>query len=175
MAGYETTASTLAFLTHSLAVHPGIQERLRQEILEVVGDSDTVTYDHLSQMEYLDCCVNETLRMYPPAVRTERQCNTTWTYNGVTVEKGDIVAIPIYAIHHDPAYWPDPEQFNPDSGIIEHFDYLGFAYFDIKVMMASTLPKFRFERSSRTEEPLTFETIGLLRAKNGLWVNVEKL
>lgn len=37
-AGYETTATTLAWLAHSLAVNPDVQEKLHDEIVSVVGD-----------------------------------------------------------------------------------------------------------------------------------------
>ena len=37
-AGFETTASTLQFLTYSLATNPAVQEKLYTEIMEVVGD-----------------------------------------------------------------------------------------------------------------------------------------
>lgn len=43
---------------------------------------------------------------------------TTKDYNvpnsNYTLPKGTKVWIPIHAIHHDPEYYPNPEQFNPD-------------------------------------------------------------
>ena len=38
LAGYDTTSGTLSFLLYNLAVHPDIQEKLAQEIEDVVGD-----------------------------------------------------------------------------------------------------------------------------------------
>ena len=38
LAGYDTTSGTLSFLLYNLAVHPEIQEKLAQEIEDVVGD-----------------------------------------------------------------------------------------------------------------------------------------
>ena len=38
LAGYETTASTLSFMAHSLSLNPDIQKKLCQEIKDVLGD-----------------------------------------------------------------------------------------------------------------------------------------
>ncbi|XP_055351556.1 cytochrome P450 3A24-like [Paramacrobiotus metropolitanus] len=193
LAGYETTATTLSFLTYCLTANPEIQERLREEIENVMGDREVPTYDIIAKMEYLDCCINETLRIYPPLARTERMCNETWTHKGLTVEKGSVVAIPIYAIHHDPEYWPDPETYNPDRFSHENkhnikpytFQTFGqgprncvgmrFAYYEIKLVMVNILRKFRFVPCSKTEIPLQITDVGFLRAKNGVWVKLEKL
>jgi cytochrome P450 len=41
----------------------------------------------------------------------------TTTINGVTIPKGMLIAIPIYAIQNDPEYWPQPKKFDPDRYI----------------------------------------------------------
>ncbi|XP_055345482.1 cytochrome P450 3A24-like isoform X2 [Paramacrobiotus metropolitanus] len=193
LAGYDTTASALSFLTYCLTVNPDIQERLRDEIDSVMSDREVATYDLIAKMEYLDCCINEALRMYPPVVRTERECNETWTYKGMTIDKGTVVAVPIYAIHHDPENWPDPERYDPDrfSRDSKHkikpftFETFGqgprncvgmrFAYYEIKLVMVSVLRKYRFVPSSKTEIPLQLTDMSFLRAKNGIWVKLEKI
>ena len=38
IAGYETTATSIAFLLYNLAMNPGIQEKLHEEIINVAGD-----------------------------------------------------------------------------------------------------------------------------------------
>ena len=48
------------------------------------------------------------------------------------MEEGTKILIPVYAIHHDPEYYPDPERFDPDRFTEEnkvsrdHFTYLPF-------------------------------------------------
>ena len=47
-----------------------------------------------------------------------RQANREATINGVVIKKGVTIDIPIYAIHHDPKKWADPDKFDPGR-----FDY----------------------------------------------------
>ncbi len=43
-----------------------------------------------------------------------RYCQKSTVLNGVTVPKGVIVDVPVYTIHKDPRYWPNPEVFDPE-------------------------------------------------------------
>ena len=74
----------------------------------------TPTYNAITQMEYLDMVVNESLRLFPPGGRIERVCKKTVELNGVTIPKGMVVMIPAYVLHRDLAYWPEPEEFRPE-------------------------------------------------------------
>ena len=66
LAGRDTTASALTFAIYRLAEHPDILQRLRQEILDVVGSSRRPSYEDIRNMKYLRAVINETLRLYPP-------------------------------------------------------------------------------------------------------------
>lgn len=56
--GYETTSSTMSFLLHQLALHDDVQRKVREEIKAGIKKHGGVTYDALTQMTYLDCCIN---------------------------------------------------------------------------------------------------------------------
>lgn len=71
-------------------------------------------YDDLMQLEYLDMVVNESMRLYPILNRLERVAKTSVEINGVTIPRGTVVAIPVYVLQHDKAYWPEPEVFKPE-------------------------------------------------------------
>ena len=58
--------------------------------------------------------VNETLRMFPIAVRLERFCKKDVEIHGVSIPKGTIVTVPISVLHKDPQLWPEPEEFRPE-------------------------------------------------------------
>ncbi|PNF23402.1 Cytochrome P450 9e2 [Cryptotermes secundus] len=79
--------------------------------------------------------VTETLRIYPPIGILERRCVQTYTLPAephYTLNPGDFVYIPVYALHHDPDYFPDPEKFDPErfsdenKGSIKACTYLPF-------------------------------------------------
>nr|CAD7439917.1 unnamed protein product [Timema bartmani] len=58
----------------------------------------------------------ETLRKYHPDVMLNRVCSKSYTIPGteVRIERGTQVIIPVYALNHDPQYFPDPERFYPE-------------------------------------------------------------
>ncbi|CAF1359364.1 unnamed protein product [Rotaria sordida] len=113
MAGYETTSTLLSFFFYVMAIYPDIQEKIYAEIQQQLG-SDEITYDKIHQLVYLDMVINETLRMYPPVLRLERIASTSYDLGEYHIPKGSIIGVPIYAIHHDPAFWSDPEEFIPE-------------------------------------------------------------
>jgi cytochrome P450 family 6 len=62
----------------------------------------------------------EILRRYPVLPFLDRMCSSDYTLPSasenrtVILPKGTGVFIPIYALHNDPQYYPDPEKFDPE-------------------------------------------------------------
>ncbi|GBM94671.1 Cytochrome P450 3A13 [Araneus ventricosus] len=172
IAGYEGVSSVLAFTTYLLALHPDIQERVHEELVEAVKQSNgELTYETLQSVRYLDNVISETLRLYPPAIRSERQAFEDYELGdtGITIPKGTIVTIPIYAMHRDPEVFPDPEKFDPDRWSVEErekrdqFAYLPFgagprncvamrfALIELKVCLAYTILNFKISKCPQTK------------------------
>lgn len=83
------------------------------------GFQAEIDYDSVMNMDYLDAALNESLRLFPIALRLERVCKKTVEINGIIIPKDTVVMVPIYALHRDPEYWTDPETFNPERyGVI---------------------------------------------------------
>ncbi|KAF7373956.1 hypothetical protein MSAN_00608100 [Mycena sanguinolenta] len=108
---------TLTFAGYMLAEHPEIADRLRKEILDVVGSSRMPTYDDVRVMKYLRAFINETLRLYPPVpfdVRTSKNA-TIWP----AVKPGDkpLYVTPntsVFLMHRRTDLWgPDALKFDP--------------------------------------------------------------
>jgi cytochrome P450 family 6 len=57
-----------------------------------------------------------TLQKYPPVPTLNRDCTKDYKIPGtdVVLEKGMPTFIPVYALHHDPKYYPEPERFDPE-------------------------------------------------------------
>ncbi|KZT73906.1 cytochrome P450 [Daedalea quercina L-15889] len=64
-AAMDTTSNALSRILHMLALHPDVQEKLRQELLGA-GAAGGMEYDELNRLPFLDCICRETLRVYPP-------------------------------------------------------------------------------------------------------------
>lgn len=106
-AGFQSTASTLAFSAYYLARHPEIQAKLRQEIVgATMSREKSSTNDFVNGLDYLDRVIAEVLRLTPIEFVTVRQCNESCDIEGVYFPSGVTVFIPTYAVHHDPALWP---------------------------------------------------------------------
>lgn len=120
LAGFETSSTVLSFLVYELAKNQEVQEKLYIEIREtnVKLDGKKLTYDIMQKMRYMDQVISEGLRMWPPGANTDRMCAKDYEYDDGTnrfrIEKGMVLSIPIYALHHDPLYFPNPSQFDPD-------------------------------------------------------------
>lgn len=120
LGGFETSSNLLTFASYELMVNTDIQQKLYDEIIETEAtlDGKRITYDILQKMKYMDQVMCESLRKWPPAVRTDRVCSKNYVYDDgklkFMVEKGKVIFIPLYGLHHDPKYFPEPDKFDPE-------------------------------------------------------------
>ncbi|XP_027203565.2 cytochrome P450 3A24-like [Dermatophagoides pteronyssinus] len=191
LAGYETTASTLTFCIYELAKHPEVQNKLYDEI-KTIGDS--LDLNNLMKLPYLDAVISETLRKHPPALALGREAMEEYhipEYN-FTIEKNQALIIPVYAIHHDPQYYPDPETFNPDRFLPENrhniipYTYLPFgggprncigmrfALSEAKLGLANILKNFIIVSTDKTCDKLNVEKSFFLMKTTPIYVGVKK-
>ncbi|XP_031417642.1 cytochrome P450 3A27-like [Clupea harengus] len=182
-AGYETTSSTLSFLFYNLATNPEAMEKLHQEIDHVFPDKAPVSYEAMMQMEYLDCVLNESLRMFPVVTRVERVCKKTVEINGIPIPKGTVVTVPTYVLHRDPDIWSEPESFKPErfskenKETIDPYSYMPFgmgprncigmrfAIVSMKLVVVELLQRFSVTSCEETQVPVELENQGLLMPK----------
>ncbi|KAF9048760.1 cytochrome P450 [Panaeolus papilionaceus] len=128
-AATETTSGALSRILHLLALHPSVQEKLRQEITSVRGGSNVLDYDTLTELPYLDAVCRETLRMYPPLIAVMRSVlqdtvlplsKPVRTKNGqivseIPLSKGNEIFIPLINCNCDKTLWgPDAEEWKPE-------------------------------------------------------------
>ncbi|KAF5293677.1 hypothetical protein FQA39_LY03162 [Lamprigera yunnana] len=118
--GFDAIPALLSYAFYELAVNTDVQHRLREEINENCFE-DHLAYDDLVNMKYLDMVTSEVLRKWPVSVFIDRKCTKPFIINSeevqekeLIVEPGVICWIPIFSIHRDPKYYPDPEKFDPE-------------------------------------------------------------
>ncbi|XP_063776761.1 cytochrome P450 3A12-like [Pseudophryne corroboree] len=190
IAGYETTSTTLMFLSYHLAIYPDVQTKLQEEIDTILPNKAPPTYEALMQMEYLDMVISETLRLYPAAGRIERVCKKTTEINGVTIPEGVVVVIPAFVLHRDPDIWPDPEEFRPERFSKENRDVqdpytflpfgvgprncigMRFALINMKSVFTLLLQNFSFRTCKDTPIPLEIDTRGFLKTTKPVILNL---
>ncbi|KAF3657707.1 CytochromeA2 [Capsicum annuum] len=113
-AGKHTTSNLLTWTTILLAMHPQWQELAREEVLRVCGARDPPSKDDLSKLKTLGMILNESVRLYPPAVAAIRRAKTDTQLGDFSLPRGTELLIPIIAIHHDQTLWgEDANEFNP--------------------------------------------------------------
>ncbi|EZA50778.1 hypothetical protein DMN91_001383 [Ooceraea biroi] len=197
VAGYETSSNTIAFCLYELALNQEIQEKTRQEIYDVINaQNGKLTYDAVQEMKYLDMVILETLRKYPSAPLLSRKCEYKYQIPDSKVElpAGMRVIIPIYGLHHDPNYYPDPATFNPERFTEENrrtrhpYTYLPFgegprncigmrfALLQIKMGIISFLKNHQVDICDKSIVPIKFSRRSLVTtSETGFWLNITRI
>lgn len=122
VAGHETTAHTLCYTFGLLALYQDQQEILYQHIKSIIPDGRMPTYEEMNLFTHSMAVFYETLRLYPPVTGIPKQCaeDTTLTVSNLAGEKkvipvpqGTDIVIDTPALHYNPRYWDEPNEFKP--------------------------------------------------------------
>ncbi|XP_043708118.1 cytochrome P450 81Q32-like isoform X2 [Telopea speciosissima] len=136
IAGTDTSATTLEWAMSLLLNHPEVLRKVKAEVDDVLHGGERVHHDHdhdssthlllideqqhLAKMKYLQCVINETLRLFPPApLLVPHESSKDCTVGGYDVLGGTILIVNIWSIHRDPKLWDDPTSFKPERFINE--------------------------------------------------------
>jgi cytochrome P450 len=146
IAGWATTANTLAWLAERLSRTPHALERCLQ-------DADAGTH------RYLNATVQETLRMRPPVPVTVRYAASDVELGTLRIPQGTTVAVDIERIHHRPDIYPAPREFRPErfvgqnpgtytwipfGGGVHRCIGAGFSLTEARLILATILRRFSF-------------------------------
>lgn len=121
--GHDTTTSGIAFTLYHLSRHSDIQQRVYEEIVDILGSTDKVGYvDHhaLQELKYLEMVIKESMRITPPVPFMGRHITEDVVLDGVKVPAGTCANIGIYAMHHDEDLYPEPSRFDPERFTLEN-------------------------------------------------------
>ncbi|XP_073463815.1 cytochrome P450 4V2-like [Aquarana catesbeiana] len=189
--GHDTTAAALNWSLFLLGSHPEIQAKVHKELDETFGQSDRpVTMDDLKKLRYLEAVVKEALRIYPSVPFFARTITEDCTIRGFHVPKGVNVVIVPFALHRDPEYFPEPEEFRPERFLPENssgrnpYAYIPFsaglrncigqrfALMEEKVVLSTILRNFSVKASQKKDELCLVGEL-ILRPQDGMWIELE--
>lgn len=114
LAAHHTTGVSVSWTLHLLGRHPDVAERVVREVDAVLGERTAPAYEDLRRMPYLEMVVKEAMRLYTPGPYGARETAEEITVGDYTVPAGATVFYPFWAIHLNPAYWPEPHRFDPE-------------------------------------------------------------
>jgi cytochrome P450 len=129
IAGHETTGNTLTWAYTALARHREVFERLRAEVVRVVGGRRPTLADY-RDLPYTEAVVKETLRLYPPAWLFVTRAVQDVELGGHRVPAGQNVWTSQWAVHRDPRWFDAPAEFRPERflGPPAHPNYAWFPF-----------------------------------------------
>ncbi|KAG8289884.1 hypothetical protein J6590_095406 [Homalodisca vitripennis] len=180
--GFETSSTVSSTALYEMALHPDIQEKVRKEVDEVLCRHDgVITYQALKEMAYVEQVIYEALRRYSPFPILTRNCTKQYQMSdGLVIEKGTRVVIPLVALHHDSDYYPDPYQFDPERFSPENLrNHLGttsipfgdgpmvclgqrFGKMQAKCVIATIISQFELTPVPETPTQLTIDPLQFL-------------
>ncbi|KAI4502992.1 hypothetical protein M0802_002036 [Mischocyttarus mexicanus] len=198
--GYESSSATLSFVCFELSIHYDVQEKVRNEINDVLAKHNgEITYDSLKEMTYLDQVISESQRLNVLFDISIKICTNSIQlkgYDGLTcqVEPGNKIIIPSRCLQRDPKYWTNPEGFDPDrwndknKANTNKYCFLPFGegpricvglrmgLLQTKAAIVNLLTKYRIERNPRTKYPVELNVLGVISTPvDGLWVYLKRL
>jgi cytochrome P450 len=131
LAGHETTANAITWILFLLSEQPALQAEvaLEAEAALAAGEDDADLPERLALLRRV---LEESIRLYPPVPRFDRQAVAADRLGGEAIAAGDIVSIWPWLLHRHGSLWDDadafdPERFRPEAKAARHrFQYLPF-------------------------------------------------
>ncbi|XP_025837635.1 cytochrome P450 6k1, partial [Agrilus planipennis] len=181
VAGYETVSTTLSFGLYELALNQEIQRKLKDELRNALKEDGELDYGTVHKIPYLDQVVKETLRKYPILPYLDRHCTKEYRIpdSDLVLYPGSTVYIPMFGLHYDEKYFPNPNGFIPERFSTENKDnfpataYLPFglgpricigerfALTSTKLAIAKLLLEYDIEPCEETPIPVEFKASGI--------------
>ena len=118
-AGHETTANVLSFTLFLLAKNLKDQQKVFEEVSRLNLESDDIM-QNISQLTYTKQCIEESMRLYPPAYVIDRISIEDDTIEGLEIPKNTLLLMSVYELHRYAGFWESPSEFKPERFDAEH-------------------------------------------------------
>jgi cytochrome P450 len=188
LAGHETTANATAWTLYLLSEQPELQDEAAAEAEAALASGTDA--DLPDRLPLLRAILEESLRLYPPVPRFDREAVAADQLGEHEIQPGDLISIWPWIIHRHKQLWNDPDVFDPQRFAPEckeqrhRFQYIPFgggprtcvgarlAMAEALTILAIWLPRWRFkpvpDREVRVSGMVT------LRPKGGLPLILER-
>lgn len=188
LAGHETTANTSSWTLYLLSEQPGLQEQAAAEAqvaLAFGADADLP-----DRLPLLRAILEESLRLYPPVPRFDREAVAADRIGEHEIRPRDLVSIWPWIIHRHKQLWDDPDVFEPDrfapgrEELRHRFQYIPFgggprtcvgarlAMAEALTILSTWLARWRFKPVPRRQ--VRVSGMVTLRPKGGLPLILER-
>ncbi|XP_060098796.1 cytochrome P450 2J2-like [Heteronotia binoei] len=178
-AGTETSSTALKWALLLMANHPDIQEKVQKEMEDVLGSSQSFSYQDRKRLPYTNAVIHEILRAhYVLLVGVPRKCVKDVNMFGFLIPKGAHVVPDLRSVLLDPKQWKKPQDFNPnhfldqDGNFVEREAFLPFgagaraclgeplARMELFIFFTSLLRAFTFQLPEGVKELSTKPIVG---------------
>jgi cytochrome P450 len=184
-AGHETTACLLSWTSYMLASRPEIQARVLDELLRQAGDGPPASLP--SRTRYTQAVLSEVLRLFPPAYGFGRRALRDTRVGPHRVAAGTTVLMSPWAMHRDPRWFDQPEDFRPERWLdglasrLPRFAYYpfssgprrcvgsSFALMEATIVLAVLIPRFELSAPSPNQRSAPSIT---LRPADGMQLRI---
>ena len=128
-AAVNSTSTAMYYVINALAYRQDIQDKIRSEILKAftATNSMSISLAQKHMMPYLRATILETLRHFtvtPLAALLHAAREDTKLKGYGAIPKGTVFIINMWSLHHEKAFWGDPEKFRPERFLDEDGELL---------------------------------------------------
>ena len=188
--GHDTTTSAMSWTLYCLAQHPQYQDKVREEVRNVLMGREWLDFDDLNHLNYTMWCIKEAMRLYPPVFSFYRNTSEEVEIGKYVIPKDITIRIATFMIHRNANIWEnpmeyDPLRFQPDN-MKKHapYDYIPFsagsrncigqifAMNELKVVIGTIVNSFSLMVDENHHVEMVLRVV--LRAKNDIKLCLEQ-
>ncbi|CAH2273331.1 cholesterol side-chain cleavage enzyme, mitochondrial [Pelobates cultripes] len=172
--GVDTTSMTIQWALYELARSPGVQEKLRSEVISARRKCGNDLAELLQNIPLVKATIKETLRLHPVAITLQRYTQKDTVLRNYNIPQGTLVQVALYAMGRNPEVFQSPERFSPQrwlGNMSKHFKGLAFGFgprqcigrriaeMEMHLFLIHILENFKVETNRMSEVGTTFNLI----------------